>query len=114
MVASLWHQLLGTKVRLLVGLLAGVLRGGSMRACGGGSANHYLFGMQTNSEMDTNHYLFGVQTNSEMYANHYSFVVQTYSGSRVDLYRSQLPSHGGGGGASGGGGSLALRAHLRL
>ena len=29
MVASLWHQLLGTKVRLLVGLLAGVLRGGS-------------------------------------------------------------------------------------
>ena len=36
MVASLWHQLLGTKVRLLVGLLAGVLRGGSMRACGWG------------------------------------------------------------------------------
>ena len=29
MVASLWHQLLSTKVRLLVGLLAGVLRGGS-------------------------------------------------------------------------------------
>ena len=40
-----------------------------MRACGGGGANHYLF---------------GVQTNSEMAANHYSFVVQTYSGSRVD------------------------------
>ena len=29
MVASLWHQLLSAKVRLLVGLLAGVLRGGS-------------------------------------------------------------------------------------
>ena len=29
MVAPLWHQLSGTKVRLLVGLLAGVLRGGS-------------------------------------------------------------------------------------
>ena len=51
-----------------------------MRACGGGSANHYLF---------------GVQTNSEMGANHYSFVVQTYSGSRVDLYRSlYLPAVG--------------------
>ena len=36
MVASLWHQLLGTKVRLLVDLPAGVLRGGSMRAYGGG------------------------------------------------------------------------------
>ncbi len=38
MVASLWHQLLSTKVRLLVGLPAGVLRGGSMRACGGEDA----------------------------------------------------------------------------
>ena len=42
-------------------------------------------------------------------AYHYLFVVQTYSGSRVDLYRSQLPSHGGGGG-----GRFALRSHLRL
>ena len=84
MVASLWHQLLGTKVRLLVGLLAGVLRGGSMRACGMGGANHYLFEVQTNS------------------------------GSRVDLYRLLLPPHGGGGGTSGGGGCLALWAYLRL
>ena len=36
MVASLWHQLLGTKVRLLVGLLAGVLRGGSSGLAEGG------------------------------------------------------------------------------
>ena len=70
-----------------------------MRACGGWDEYHYLFGVQTNSEMD---------------ANHYSFVVQTYSGSRVDLYRSRLPPHGGSGGASGGGGRFALRAHLRL
>ena len=42
-------------------------------------------------------------------AYHYLFVVQTYSGSRVDLYRSQLPSHGGSGG-----GRFALRSHLRL
>lgn len=62
MVASLWHQLLGTKVRLLVGLPAGVLRGGSMRACGGWNAYHYLFGVQTYSEMGANHYLFVVQT----------------------------------------------------
>ena len=62
MVASLWHQLLGTKVRLLVGLLAGVLRGGSMRACGGGSINHYLFGVQTNSGMGAYHYSFVVQS----------------------------------------------------
>ena len=27
----------------------------------GGSTNHYLFGVQTNSEMGTNHYLFVVQ-----------------------------------------------------
>jgi len=70
-----------------------------MRACGGRDVNHYLFGVQTNSEMD---------------ANHYSFVVQTYSGSRVDLYRSQLPSHGGGGGvgaASRGGRPCAFSRH---
>ena len=66
MVASLWYQLLSTKVRLLVGLLAGVLRGGSMWACGMGGANHYLFGVQTNSKMDANHYSFVVQTNSGM------------------------------------------------
>ena len=36
MVASLWHQLLGAKVRLLVRFPARVLRGGSMRACGWG------------------------------------------------------------------------------
>ena len=44
MVASLWHQLLGTKVRLLVGLLAGVLRGGSMWACGMGWCEPILVG----------------------------------------------------------------------
>ena len=70
MVASLWHQLLGTKVRLLVRLPAGVLRG----AIGCGLAEE---------EMHT--------TTCSWYepivvrgANHYSFVVQTYSGSRVD------------------------------
>ena len=44
-----------------------------MRACRGGDAYHYMF---------------VVQTNSEMGANHYSFVVQTYSGSRIDQYWS--------------------------
>ena len=44
MVASLWHQLLGTKVRLLVGFPAGVLRGGSMRACGRGWCEPILVG----------------------------------------------------------------------
>lgn len=62
MVASLWHQLLSTKVRLLVGLLAGVLRGGSMRACGMGGANHYLFEVQTNSGTGAYHYSFVVQS----------------------------------------------------
>ena len=62
MVASLWHQLSGTKVRLLVGLLAGVLRGGSMRACGGGDAYHYMFVVQTNSGTGAKHYSFGVQS----------------------------------------------------
>ena len=36
MVASLWHQLFSAKVRLLVGLLAGVLRGGSSGLAEGG------------------------------------------------------------------------------
>ena len=62
MVASLWHQLLGTKVRLLVGLLAGVLRGGSSGLAEGGVQNHYLFVVQTNSEMGAYHYSFVVQT----------------------------------------------------
>ena len=83
-----------SKLALSAGSTAGELWEGRMRACGGRDAYHYLFGVQTNSEMD---------------ANHYSFVVQTYSGSRVDLYRSQLPSHGGGGG-----GRFALRSHLHL
>ena len=62
MVASLWHQLLSTKVRLLVGLLAGVLRGGSSGLAEGGVQNHYLFVVQTNSEMGAYHYSFVVQT----------------------------------------------------
>jgi len=33
-----------------------------MRACGGGSINHYLFEVQTNSEMGAYHYSFVVQT----------------------------------------------------
>ena len=35
---------------------------GKDTSCGGGSVNHYLFGVQTNSEMGANHYLFVVQT----------------------------------------------------
>ena len=72
---------------------------GKDTSCGGGSVNHYLF---------------GVQTNSEMGAYHYSFVVQTYSGSHVDQYWMLLPPHSGSGGASDGGGRFALRAYLRL
>ena len=67
MVASLWHQLLGTKVRLLVGLLARVLRGGSSGLAEGGGQNHYLFVVQTNSEMGANHYSFVVQTTIGLY-----------------------------------------------
>ena len=62
MVASLWLQLLSTKVRLLVGLLAGVLRDGSSGLAEGGVQNHYLFGMQTNSGTGAHHYSFVVQT----------------------------------------------------
>ena len=63
MVASLWHQLSGTKVRLLVRSPANVMmRGGSIRACGGWDAYHYSLGVQTNSEMGENHYSFIVQT----------------------------------------------------
>ena len=35
---------------------------GKDTSCGGGSANYYLFAVQTNSEMDANHYSFVVQT----------------------------------------------------
>ena len=49
------------KVSPFSGEYGGVQRRGSMRACGGGSANYYLFVVQTNSEMGTNHYLFVVQ-----------------------------------------------------
>ena len=35
---------------------------GKDTSCGGGSVNHYSFGVQTNSEMGANHYLFVVQT----------------------------------------------------
>ena len=31
-----------------------------MESCGGRDAYHYLFGVQTNSEMDANHYSFVV------------------------------------------------------
>ena len=33
-----------------------------MESCGGWDAYHYLFRVQTNSEMGTNHYSFVVQT----------------------------------------------------
>ena len=54
-----------SKLALSAGSTAGALWEGRMRACRGG---------------DTYHYLFGVQTNSEMGATHYSFVVQTTIG----------------------------------
>lgn len=50
-----------SKLALSAGSTAG-RRGAGMRACGGGDAYHYLFGVQTNSEMDANHYSFVVQT----------------------------------------------------
>ena len=52
-----------SKLALSAGSVAGAQRRRRIRACGGGSANYYLFVVQTNSEMDANHYLFGVQTN---------------------------------------------------
>jgi len=39
----------------------GALRGKDT-SCGGGSVNHYSFGVQTNSEMGATHYSFVVQT----------------------------------------------------
>ena len=63
MVASLWHQLLSTKVRLLVRLPAGVLRGAvECSLAEGGVQNHYLSGVQTNSGTGANHYSFVVQS----------------------------------------------------
>ena len=48
------------KVSPFGGEYGGAQKRGSMRACGGGDAYHYLFGVQTNSEMDATHYSFVV------------------------------------------------------
>ena len=62
MVASLWHQLLSAKVRLLVRLPAGVLRGAVAAGLRMGSENHYSSVVQTNSGTRAYHYSFVVQT----------------------------------------------------
>ena len=50
------------KVSPFSGEYSGVQRRRRIRACGGWDAYHYLFGVQTNSEMAANHYSFVVQT----------------------------------------------------
>ena len=86
---------LAVKVSPFSGEYGGAQKRGSMRACGGGDVNHYMFVVRTNSGTSAYHYLFVVQTYSGTSAYHYLFVVQTYSGSRVDLYRSlYLPAVG--------------------
>ena len=48
-----------SKLALSAGSTAG-RRGAGMRACGRWDEYHYLFGVQTNSEMDATHYSFVV------------------------------------------------------
>ena len=48
-----------SKLALSAGSTAG-RRGAGMRACGGWDAYHYMFVVQTNSEMDATHYSFVV------------------------------------------------------
>ena len=50
------------KVSPFGGEYGGAQRRRRIRACGGGSANYYLFVVQTNSEMDATHYSFVVHT----------------------------------------------------
>ena len=50
-----------SKLALSAGSTAG-RRGAGMRACGGGSANYYLFVVQTNSGTGAKYYSFVVQT----------------------------------------------------
>ena len=78
MVASLWHQLSGTKVRLLVRLPAGVLRG----VVGCGLAEE------------------GTQTTTRSWYKPIVVHESTNTGRPTDLYRSLLPPRGGSGDGS--------------
>ena len=50
------------KLALSAGSTAGCAMGGKGAGLRRGSTNHYLFGVQTNNEMDATHYSFVVHT----------------------------------------------------